>query len=664
MNVPISGVDGYAFALEKVCDILQPREVLPVSEWAERNRVVSSQSGSPFPGRWSNANNPILVEPLEVCGYDHPARTVTLMASAQSGKSEVALNAVLAATHQTPVPWLIALPGEEEKGKYNAVKLSGAIEETPVLANLVLEQVSRSNTGSTLTRKKFPGGTGYVLNANAARDIQMISTAINVYEEVTGYNRDVGGRGSPILQLQARQKAWLARGAKSIFVSTPGIKNDCTITAQYEAGDQRRPYVPCPQCGDFQVLEWDHLDWSQPVYPHGAFFACRSNGCVIEHRHRHAMVSNLRWVPCYESADEGNPAPPAVISADLIDVWKDRDCEGRDPSYWWWQVYTPFSTWDHVVEEYLKAGDDGQKLKAFYQQTLGLPFEEKGEAPAAERLIMCREDLPERAIPPGVLYLTGFVDVQDNRLEWRVDGFDRDRCAYVIDFGILEGKTSEDEVWRRLDEVVAREYPDAYGKAWGVDWWGIDAGYRWNMVHLFRARHGNPNRIIATQGAKQQGEGPLGGQRAIRYKANGCTLEGVAHYIGAYDLKLEVYERLGNTLMARDSEDAPKKRYRLPMRCDLNFFQQMTSEALVNAGPRTNGMKRWVKFFQRNEQLDLAVGCLALFRALTDGKPDSQWLDRMATRLPRETLPEGAVPATTPQTGRDRSGWLGRSRYY
>ena len=65
---------------------------LTVSEHANLYRLVSPESGSPFPGPWRTDRVPYLREPRDCLHPDHPARRVTLKASAQTGKSELGVN--------------------------------------------------------------------------------------------------------------------------------------------------------------------------------------------------------------------------------------------------------------------------------------------------------------------------------------------------------------------------------------------------------------------------------------------------------------------------------------------------------------------------------------------------------------------------------------------
>ena len=62
---------------------LTPPPVLTVSAWAAAKRYVAAESGSPFPGKWSNDLVPYMVEPMDCLSFDDPCRSVTIIKSAQ-----------------------------------------------------------------------------------------------------------------------------------------------------------------------------------------------------------------------------------------------------------------------------------------------------------------------------------------------------------------------------------------------------------------------------------------------------------------------------------------------------------------------------------------------------------------------------------------------------
>lgn len=64
---------------------------------------------------------------------------------------------------------------------------------------------------------------------------------------------------------------------KIVLVSTPTNKGTSRIEAAFEESDQRRFWVPCPDCGTEQVLTWTQVRWSKG--PEGDPAPCLRAGC-------------------------------------------------------------------------------------------------------------------------------------------------------------------------------------------------------------------------------------------------------------------------------------------------------------------------------------------------------------------------------------------------
>ena len=66
---------------------IEPPPALSVWEWAQANRRVSPESGSPYPGNWSNDLVPYAVEPMDCLSFSDPCRDVTFKKSHQVSPS-------------------------------------------------------------------------------------------------------------------------------------------------------------------------------------------------------------------------------------------------------------------------------------------------------------------------------------------------------------------------------------------------------------------------------------------------------------------------------------------------------------------------------------------------------------------------------------------------
>ena len=122
---------GQRILFDELARLVKPEVELTVSEHADLYRVVSPESGSPFPGPWRTYRVPYLREPMDCLHPDHPARRVTLKFSAQTGKSEIGVNWFCFIVDRAPGPMLTVLPTGAEAVKYNRVKIQPTVDASP-----------------------------------------------------------------------------------------------------------------------------------------------------------------------------------------------------------------------------------------------------------------------------------------------------------------------------------------------------------------------------------------------------------------------------------------------------------------------------------------------------------------------------------------------------
>ena len=601
--------------LQVLSAAMRPPPRLSPPDWAERHRVVSAESGSRYPGPWQNARAPHLYDVMTALGHEDPCEDVVFVASAQVGKSEVGVNFFGYVVAQDPGPMILVLPSHDESIKYVRTKLQPAIDETPQLRARVLEMTSRSERGSTAAYKRFRGGFCQVTFAGSSKGLQMLSAKYTIAEEVSEWPATAGERGDPVEQLKVRTKTY-ERDRKRLWVSTPAVLGTCRISDDYARSDRRRRYVPCPHCGAYQVLRFDALKWDGEEWPHGAYFECASNGCVINHLDKVDMMAGGVWI-----ATAGEEPPPAVIEADAIGPWRDRPVTGRLRGFHIWQAYSLFTSWDSIVAEYLRARGGHERMRVFTQQVLGDPWEDKGDAPEAEKLLANRLSKDEFLIgqpPHGPVVLTGAVDVQGNRLEWAVWGWSEGMTRWLVDKGVIEGDPHAEEVWGALSRMIpgCRYRPGGgNGPMLEVEAWAIDSGFASHSVYRFvRGRRG----VFAVDGRHQRTQPMMGTPRKVDVRWSGKLVKGGAMIwpVGQFALKSDLYATIRKTVAGADPETgafAPGAMI-LPGDTDLAYAEQLTSEHLVAKETRSGVViKEWQKLTGRpNEALDIACYARAI----------------------------------------------------
>lgn len=598
---------------------LKPPPERSPAEWADAERMLGADEG-PHPGPWRTSRTPYLREVMEACGITHPARRVTLLASAQVGKTNAELNVLGQIIAETPCKVLLVVPSLDEAGAFNREKLEPMLVNTPAVKARVRALTSRDETGSTTRIKKFPGGSIELTGANSSKGLQMRSVPVVVLDEIAEFPFDVDGRGDPVAMAEARTMAFTGR-EKIIAVSTPGTKGSCRITSRYEEGSRALFHVACPHCGHGQPLIFENLRWPKGE-PAKAEYHCSSCGAGISHRAKADMLAAGYWV--HELPQLAEIHPSYRINA----------------------LYSPFVPWSWIADQREKSGDDPVKDKVFTQQVKGEAYEPRYDVPAHETLWRRREAWPARRIPPGCLFLVASVDVQGDRLEWGVYAFDRHLGQWWIDGGILEGDPNLDPVWFDLDRVLDQKYPDAWGCEWAPESMGVDSGYLPQRVYAYARRHAHRGlpRVMALDGRPKWGEPPIGKPTPQDVDYQGRKIGMVQLWpVGTWDLKTELASLLRLTEMGPDASGTwPKGAMRFPQSLDLGFFEQLTAEACQVVEARSGfEIRKWIKIRSRNEQWDLAVYCRALARHATVGFSDAEW-----AALERERLgpPEAAQP--------------------
>ena len=221
------------------------------------------------------------------------------------------------------------------------------------------------DSNQTILKKTLDNGSSLTLvGANSPAGFRRITVRIIAFDEIDAY--PVGGAGSEGDQIALGKKRgetfW---NRKVILGSTPTIKGVSRIEKSWEESDQRRYHVPCPHCGERQVLEWGSAEsphgikWSKSEagehLPDTAFYVCKANGCIIDEADKPAMVGAGEWIAS-------------------------KPFKGH-AGFHIWAGYSLFvnAAWGALVAEWLRVKNDPLARQTFYNLVLGEPYEERGD---------------------------------------------------------------------------------------------------------------------------------------------------------------------------------------------------------------------------------------------------------------------------------------------
>jgi phage terminase large subunit GpA-like protein len=627
---------------------IRPDVRLTVSEWADQHRRLPKKS-SAEPGPWRTSRTPYLREIMDCLSTDSDVEEVILMKAAQVGGSEAILNALGYVIDHAPGPTIIVQPTVELAKRFSRQRLEPLITDTPRLSAKVAHSRAR-DSGNTVLTKSFPGGLAVITGANSAVGLRSMPAQYALLDEIDGYPVDVDEEGSPLALVEARQRTFVRR--KRIKVSTPTIAGRSAVEAAYLASDQRRYYVPCPDCGEMQPLEFPRLTWSKLGLPaERAVYECRACFFPIQNHHKAEMLARGDW----------RPERPERI--------------GRVRGYHLNGLYAPvgWMSWGEIASQFSKVHRDPEKHRVFINTVLGEVWTSRGEAPEWEGLMRRRGSYRIGTVPMGALLLTAGVDVQKDRIVYEVVGWGRGKRSWSIDYGNLPGETADLQrgPWQQVDQLLARHFPHDGGAFLSIRMLAIDSGYNTQTVYGW-ARKYPMNRVIAVDG-RDYGGVLIGAPRPVEVTDRGRRIGrrgGRVWPVCGPIAKSELYGWLMLPPPADGEETSPG--FCCFPEYDDEFFRQLTAEQLVTHKTKKGYINLvWESIPGReNHVLDCRVYArAAAMLAGLDRFQESDWkaLERSVGQEPAVAVSSPVTFAsddvTPPRpTGPRRGSWLGERR--
>jgi phage terminase large subunit GpA-like protein len=598
---------------------LKPDSILLVSDWADANRILS-QTASSEPGKFRTERTPYLKEIMDALSPSSPVEKVVFMKGSQIGGTEAGNNWIGYVIDQAPGPMLVVQPTVEMGKRWSKGRLAPLIEDTLCLRGKVKDPRSR-DSGNTVQSKEFPGGIVVITGANSAVGLRSMPVRYLFLDEVDAYPPDADSEGDP-LTLAIQRTSTFAR--KKIFiVSTPTIQGLSRIEKEFNETDQRYFFVPCPHCDFFQVLKWENIHHDPDNLQ--AAYVCECCKKHIWNHHKTEMLRRGEWrSTCQEKANE------KIIGFHLSSLYS--------PVGW--------LNWEQCAQNYEIAKDDDQLLKAWTNTTLGIPWEEKGEAPDWGILFDRREHYRIGVVPNGGCVLTAGVDDQNDRLEIEIVAWGQNKESWSVDYRIIYGSPSDQKTWQSLATILNEEFESEDGVHRKINMLAIDAGFATQEVYAW-VRTQSIHNVMAIKGVDNSLV-PINAPTKVDLNLRGKKLKGSVRLwkIGVSIIKSELF----NFLKQRKNDDGttPTGYMHFP-EYNTEYFKQLTAEQLVTRIVKGYPKRIWQKTRDRNEALDCRVYARAAAIALgIDRWSESKWEQLSGkNNIPSEPV---AIAAPTSQT--------------
>ena len=606
----------------------RPPRRLTLSEWADEYAYLSAESSAES-GRWRTI--PYQKGIMDAI-TDNKVEHVTVMKSARVGYTKVLNHVVGYHVHQDPAPIMVVLPTVEDAQGHSKDEIAPMLRDTACLRALVSDAKAKDGA-NTILHKQFPGGTLSLVGANSPRGFRRVSRRVVLFDEIDGYPRSAGAEGDQIkLGIRRTEYYW---NRKIVSGSTPTVKDFSRVESLYLQTDQRRYFVPCPDCNHMQYLRWPNITWSDND-PTTAAYKCEHCEALIPHSKKRWMVERGEW------RATAIPTNPTHIGFHI----------------WAAYSYSPNATWAQLVEEFLSSRNNPEALKTFVNTVLGETWEDEYASKiGADHLLerAATETYAHRIPPINALALTIGCDVQDDRLSVSVWGWGREEEAWLVDRIKLYGSPSRPEVWKQLDEILGTPYTNEADQKLSVLCCAIDSGGHHTQEVYQYARERAHLGVIAIKGANQKGKPVIGKASKVDLTAKGKTIKNGAQVfsVGVDGIKSLLFGRL------KHNEPGAGYLHFYPT-ITPDYFQELTAEKQILRFRNGFPERIWVKKSQSpNEALDeLNYSYAALHRLYQRFDRRTIW-DQLERKLNADPTPTTPTTSTKPTQRRSNfvSSW-------
>ena len=554
--------------LKTALSALKPIEKIDCAKFAEKNFVLPTTSAEP--GRYRLERTPYAEEILKA--FTQPnIKKVVVMSSSQIGKTSIMMIVLARFIAVDPCNILMVLPTLELAQDISKDRIESMIRDCAILTPLFYEEGKKTrDKNQTILSKFFKGGRLTLVGANSPTGLSSRPIRLLLCDEVDRFASSAGTEGDPIALAETRQSTYWNK-ITGLF-STPTIENISRIESEYKLGTQEEWSYRCANCGEWHGINYEDIT-EQIKY--------RCPDCGFEYSEMEMKSSPQKYIA-------HNPNVEGVRSFTLN------------------AFSSPWLSWSAIMKEWEAARGNPEREQTVYNTKFGRSYALKGEFENATEFIKNREDY-DNEIPARVSILTAAVDVQANRLEYEIVGWNREERWGILR-GIIMGAPAIENTWRELDMILDRVYSKRGGEM-RISRVFVDSGYSARVVYNYCRTRLNRFPI------KGKGGAGIPFTPSWRYPKNSVVPVGV---IGVNDGKQEVFGRLKIKRGEEYYWHYPKDDKYFNRGYDEIYFKQLFSEKRVIK--RSGGVQyiAWEPLYShiRNESLDLAVYNLAAIKSM------------------------------------------------
>lgn len=467
-----------------------PKKAISVQDWAEANLYLSERVSSSA-GAYSTLLTPYVIEPLETFREDR-TRTMVLCWGAQTAKTTTILAGLAYRLDVAPVPAMWVMPNENLARSFSEYRWQPLVND----CNALSRHKPQSDDKFKLMEQHFDRMSLWFFGSNSPANLASRSVGLLICDETDKFAEASSREAGAIQLAEARTRTYPL--SLTIQTSTPSTEFGY-IWQAFLRGDQRYFHVPCPHCGELQVLTWPNVKWDQGAKGEDgswdnervratAFYECPSCRGKITDGQKTKMLRLGKWKPA-------NPNPEPNVK-----------------SYHLSGIYSPWETFGKLAVKFVNDKKSLQGLQDFVNSVLAQPWvenvEEKEDVVTGSGYRMGESwtEGEKRIITADIQEAKGFhmwVVVRN----WKADGSSRlEWCGRLETWDALRVLQLD---WKVIDKMVfcdsGDQTRDVYYQACRYGWTCLLGSDQANFPHI------TPNSKIMRPYSTLQWGDPLSG---------------------------------------------------------------------------------------------------------------------------------------------------------
>ena len=441
---------------------------------------------------------------------------------------------------------------------------------------------------------EFAGGFLKFASSENKADLSSWSIPYVFFDEEDKFPMKLIGESTPAKLGIERTKNWA--GPKRYHVSSPSLKTGPIYKSWESADVQYQFWVPCPHCGEYQLLSWKNIKFDsnetdKTVIESQAEYHCPYCGFRIKDSEKPNILIQGEWRP--NKIVKGHP---------------------RNVAFHINSLYSPFLTFGQIAREFMDDKDDPKKLQNFVNSWLGEPWENEAAKLDSDMIKKRRDNLPMGIVPKWAVLLAGGVDVQKNCCYWNISAYGIGIKSHVVAYGTA--RTLED-VSDKMDQWWPAEDGGAPCR---VSLYGVDSGYHTDDIYEFCLQHANV--AVPVKGSSN----PMIPRYKRTYvvpstRKNDLTAQQILYVLDTDQYKDRIFAHMQRDMDSRGAWMANKD-------IDDDYAEQLTSEHKILTVKGNREVASWVPktAAKANHLLDATV--------YTDFIADLLGIDTMTEKPP------------------------------